>query len=96
MTFLAFATWIVVAVGTAWGAAAVMKYGGHGLTADVLLGLIGSGSACGIVWGIDMFPELGMAATALVAFAGAGAAIALQRKFFYAPTGNADAHRGRR
>lgn len=96
MTLLTFVTWIVVAVVTAWGAAGVMKYGGHGLKADILLGLTGSGSACGIAWSIDMFPDPGIAATAVVAFAGAGAVIAFQRRFFYAPLGKAHTHTGRR
>ncbi len=96
MTLLTFATWIVVALGTAWGASAVMKYGGHGLKADILLGLTGGGSACVIAWSLDMFPEPGIAATAVVACAGAGVVIALQRRFFYAPPGKAHTQTGRR
>ena len=87
MTLLAFATWIVVALVTAWGASAVMKYGGHGLKADMLLGLTGAGAACGIAFGLDVFPEPGIAATAVVACVGAGVAIAIQRRFFYVPPG---------
>ena len=96
MTLLAFVTWVVVAIPTAWGAGMVMKYGGHGLKADVLLGLMGAGTACAIAWSVDMFPEPGIATTAILAFAGAGAVIALQRKFFYVPPGRVRAHTGKR
>ena len=89
MTLLTFATSIVVAVLTAWGAGAVMKYGGNGLKADVLLGLAGSGTACVLAWILDVFSEPGMISTAIIAFAGAGGVIALQRRFFYVPLGKA-------
>ena len=82
MTLLTFVTWNVVALGTACGAGAVLKYGGHGLKADVLLAIVGSGSVCGIAWSLDILPDPGVAATAIAAFAGAGALIALQRRFF--------------
>jgi len=85
MTFLTFATWIVVALMTAWAASAVMKYGGHGLKADVLLGLTGGGAACGIAFSLGVFPQPGIAATAVVACVGAGVVIALQRRSFQAP-----------
>jgi uncharacterized membrane protein YeaQ/YmgE (transglycosylase-associated protein family) len=96
MTPLTFATWIVVVLVTAWGANAVMKYGGHGLTADVLLGLAGGGSACGIAFGLGMFPQPGIAATAVVACVGAGVLIALQRRFLYVPLGKRHPQGGRR
>ena len=96
MTLLTFATWIVVAVVTAWGARAVMKHGGHGLIADILLGLTGSGAACEIAWSLDLLPEPGIVATAIVAFVAAGATITLQRRFFSAPLRRAPAHAGRR
>jgi uncharacterized membrane protein YeaQ/YmgE (transglycosylase-associated protein family) len=85
VTPLTFVTWIVVAVVTAWSAGRVVKHGGYGLKSDILLGLMGSGAACGIVSGIDMSGELGLAATVLLAIAGACAMIALQRRFFAAP-----------
>lgn len=84
MTFATFATWIVVGVVVAWGAGA-----GRGRTADVFLGLAGSGVAYLVAWSLGMFPEPGVVATAIVACAGAGTAIALQRKFFYVPLGKA-------
>lgn len=91
MTPLTFATWIVVAVVTACGATVVMKVGGHGMKADILLGLAGSGSACVTAWSLDMFPGPAIAATAIVAFSAVVAVITLQRRFFYAPLGEAHA-----
>jgi uncharacterized membrane protein YeaQ/YmgE (transglycosylase-associated protein family) len=85
VTPLTFATWIVVALLTAWGAGVVMKDGGHGLKADIPLGLAGSGGAWVLASTLDMFPEPGMIATAVVAFAGAAGVIAVQRRFFHAP-----------
>ena len=85
VTFATFATWIVAGVVVAWGAGAVLKYGGRGRTADVLLGLSGSGAAYLTAWSLGMIPEPGIVATAIVACTGAGTAIALQRKFFYVP-----------
>jgi uncharacterized membrane protein YeaQ/YmgE (transglycosylase-associated protein family) len=96
VTFPTFATWIAVAVVTAWGAGAVRKDGGHGLRADILLGLTGSGSACVMLWSIGMFLEPGIAATAIVAFAGASAVIAFQRWVFSAPPGKAHTEPGGR
>ena len=95
MTLAMFVTWIVVAGVTGWAAGSVMKYGGHGMKADVLLALSGSGLACAVAAGIDLFPQSGLVATAVVAFAGAGVVIAAQRKFFYAPLGRLPARNGR-
>jgi hypothetical protein len=96
VTLLTFATWIAVAVVTAWGAGTVMKYGGHGRRADILLGLTASGAACEIAWSLDLLPEPGIVATAILAFAAAAAVITLQRRFFYAPLQKVRAHTGRR
>lgn len=85
MTFATFATWIVVGVVVAWGTSAVMKYGGRGRTSDVLLGFAGSGAASLGAWGLGVFPEPGIVATAIVAGAGAALAIVIQRQFFYVP-----------
>ena len=82
MTLATFVTWFVVAVVTGWAASAAVKYGGHGMIADVFLALTGGGVAFAIAAGIGLFPDL--AATALVALSGAGLAIAIQRKFFHA------------
>jgi uncharacterized membrane protein YeaQ/YmgE (transglycosylase-associated protein family) len=73
----------------------MMKYGDHGLKTDILLGLTGSAAASVIVWILDMFLEPGIAATAVVAIAGAGAVIALQRRFFAAPLESVHVRTGR-
>ena len=68
MTFLAFATWIVVAIATAWVTGALMKAGGYGVKADIALGLAGSGVACVNAWSLDMFPGPAIGANAIIAF----------------------------
>ena len=95
MTLAMFMTWLVVAVATGWVAGAAMKYGGHGMTADIFLALSGSGAAWLLAWAIALFPEPRLVATAVVAFAGAGVAISAQRKFFYVPLGRAHARHRR-
>jgi uncharacterized membrane protein YeaQ/YmgE (transglycosylase-associated protein family) len=95
MTYLTVATWIVVAVVTAWGASTVMSSGGRGFVSDMLLGLSASGMACEIAWSLEMFPEPGLVATALIAFGAAGGAIILQRRFFHVPLVKARARRAR-
>ncbi|MGH7341579.1 MAG: hypothetical protein ACREKH_13895 [Candidatus Rokuibacteriota bacterium] len=87
MTLTTFMTWIVVAVGTGLAAGIVVRNGSHGTKADVLLAVAGSGLASAVAAGIDLFPQSGLAVAAVVALVGAGAAIAVQRKFFYAPLG---------
>jgi uncharacterized membrane protein YeaQ/YmgE (transglycosylase-associated protein family) len=95
MTLATFVMWLVIAVVTGWAGGGVMKSGGHGMKADILLALTGSGLAAGVAAAIDLFPESGLAATAVVAFAGAGAALAVQRKWFCAPLGRASTNNGR-
>jgi uncharacterized membrane protein YeaQ/YmgE (transglycosylase-associated protein family) len=81
MTLTTFVAWIVIAVVTGWTAGSV-KSGGHGTKADILLAVAGGGLASGGAAGFDLFPEFGLAATVVIAFIGAVAAIAAQRKFF--------------
>jgi uncharacterized membrane protein YeaQ/YmgE (transglycosylase-associated protein family) len=85
MTLTTFVTWIAVAVVTGWAAGLVGKAGGHGTKADILLAVAGSGLASSIAAGIDLFPHADLAASAVIAFVGAVAAVAAQRRFFYAP-----------
>ena len=87
MTLTTFMTWIVVAAVTGWAAGIVVKNGGHGTKVDILLAVAGSGLASGVAAGIDLFPQSGLASSAMVALVGAVAAIAAQRKFFCAPLG---------
>ena len=91
MTFTAFLTWIAVAVVTGWAASIVLKNGGHGIVADVLLALAGSGLVSvvvvGVVAGFDGVSGFDLAASGAVALVGAVAAIATQRTFFGASVG---------
>ena len=84
MTFATFATWIVAALLTGLAAGTLWKRGGPGMTPDLLLAVFGSGVACAAAVVIDLFPQPGVAATAIVALAGAGLTIAIQRRFFEA------------
>jgi uncharacterized membrane protein YeaQ/YmgE (transglycosylase-associated protein family) len=85
VTLAMFAAWLVMAAITGWVAAVATKSGSHGMKADIILALIGSGTACGVAGTIDLFPNSGVAATAVVSIVGAGVALAVQRKFFDAP-----------
>ena len=85
MTLEGFAAWLVMATITGWVAAIAAKTGSHGMKADIILALIGSGIVCGVAGTIDLFPSSGVAATAVVSIVGAGVALVVQRKFFDAP-----------
>lgn len=75
-----FATWVVVGLLTGWLAGMAMKDGGYGRLWDLILGLVGSSTASGIVWALGVAPEAGNFTTAVVAFAGAAMVIVAQRK----------------
>jgi uncharacterized membrane protein YeaQ/YmgE (transglycosylase-associated protein family) len=81
MTFAMFLTWIVVAAVTGGAASAIIKRRGQGTMADIILALMGGGLACGGAVASDLFPQFGLVATALIAFAGACVAIGIQRRF---------------
>ena len=83
MTSVMFLTWLAVAVITGWVARAVIKSGGHGITADTLLAVSGGGAAVIATAAVGLFPGSGLM-TAAVTFAGAGVVIAVQRRFFRA------------
>lgn len=82
MNFAMFATWVLVGLATGWLAGAVRKGGGHGRGRDVILGVIGSSAASAIMAAVRPAAEMGMVATALVAFAGAAIVLVAQRTFW--------------
>lgn len=84
MNFAMFATWAVVGLATGWLAGIVWKGAGHGRGRDVVLGVIGSSAASGLVAAVSPAAEIGMVMTALVAFAGAAIVLAAQRAFCHA------------
>jgi len=61
----------------------VTKDGGHGLVRDLVLGVIGSSAATAALTALDGASEVGLFATAFVAFAGAAPVIIAQRKIWY-------------
>ena len=81
MSFAMFVTWVLVGVSAGLLAGLVMKRGGYGLRADIILGLVGSIGANWILRGFGIFPGAGIAAGAVVALLGAAIPIVAQRKF---------------
>jgi uncharacterized membrane protein YeaQ/YmgE (transglycosylase-associated protein family) len=80
-----FVMWVVVGLMAGWLASFVMKAGGHGLTGDLILGLLGSIVASVIFRGLEISPGAGLFALVVVAFIGSAIALVVQRKFWYAP-----------
>jgi uncharacterized membrane protein YeaQ/YmgE (transglycosylase-associated protein family) len=81
MSFVMFATWILVGVLGGVLAGLVMKHGGHGLKTDIVLGLAGSIGLSWVVRGL-VYSGTGMFVSVVVAFLGAAIAIVVQRKMW--------------
>jgi uncharacterized membrane protein YeaQ/YmgE (transglycosylase-associated protein family) len=79
MSFSMFVTWVLLGALAGVLAGLLMKRGGHGLKADIILGLIGSIGLSWLIRAIGMFPNAGIVAMAFVAFVGAAIAIVAQR-----------------
>jgi len=63
--------WIVVGLVAGWLAGVVMKGGGYGVLADIVLGMLG-GIVGGWLFGVlGIFPGAGLVGSILVAFVGA-------------------------
>src|SRR5205823_8271189 len=82
MTAGTFVTVFVVGLIAAWLAASYVKDGGYGLIWDMVLALVGSALAYGIVRAAGMAPDGGVFATMVVAFVGAASLIGAQRRFW--------------
>jgi uncharacterized membrane protein YeaQ/YmgE (transglycosylase-associated protein family) len=65
---------------TEWLAASVLRRGGHGLRADLILGLVGSIVGTATAWVLGVTAGAGLVALTLVAFGGAVILIVAQRK----------------
>ncbi len=76
--------WVVVGLVAGWLAGYFMKAGGYGLTRDLTLGLLGSIVGSWLFWALGVAPGAGLFALVVVAFLGAAAVLAAQRKFWYA------------
>jgi uncharacterized membrane protein YeaQ/YmgE (transglycosylase-associated protein family) len=82
MSFVMFQVWVLGGLMAGGLAGLVMKGGGYGLRADVVLGLIGSLVGSVIFWVLGTSPETGMVAVAIAAFGGAATLIVGQRKIW--------------
>ena len=91
MSFVMFATWVLVGILAGVLANLVMKRGGHGLKTDVTLGLVGSIGGSVLVRTL-IYAAAGMAPVAIVACIGAAIPIVLQRRMW--PTENLGQDKG--
>ena len=81
MSFVMFATWVLVGVLAGVLAGLVMKRGGHGLKTDVTLGVAGSIGGSVLVRALIHAPE-SMIAAAVIACIGAAIPLVAQRRFW--------------
>ncbi|HEU5197561.1 MAG TPA: hypothetical protein VFW70_22675 [Methylomirabilota bacterium] len=81
MSFVMFATWVLVGVLAGVLAERVMKRGGHGLKTDVTLGLVGSIGGSILARALIYAPT-GMIPAAIVACIGAAIPLVAQRQFW--------------
>src|SRR5256886_6657709 len=81
MSFVIFATWVLVGLLAGLLAGLVMKRGGYGLKRDITLGLVGSIGGSVLLRTVG-FPGAGIVAVAVVAFIGAAIPIVAQRKIW--------------
>jgi uncharacterized membrane protein YeaQ/YmgE (transglycosylase-associated protein family) len=82
MTFVMFATWVLVGLLAGLVAGLIMKRGGYGLKRDIMLGLVGSIGGSALLRTLGMSMGAGIVAVAVVAFIGAAIPIVAQRKFW--------------
>ncbi len=82
MSFVIFATWVLVGLLAGLLAGLVMKPGGYGLKRDIILGLVGGIAGGWIFRAFGVFPGAGIVAVAVVALVGAAIPIVAQRKFW--------------
>jgi uncharacterized membrane protein YeaQ/YmgE (transglycosylase-associated protein family) len=82
MSFVIFATWVLVGLLAGLLAGLVMKPGGYGLKRDIILGVAGGIGGGWVLRAFGVFPGAGIVAVAIVAFIGAAILIVAQRKFW--------------
>src|SRR3989454_12395952 len=82
MSFVIFATWVLVGLLAGLLAGLVMKRGGYGLKRDIILGLVGSIGGSTLLRTVGVFTGAGIVAVAVVAFIGTGIPIVAQRKIW--------------
>src|SRR5713226_6035211 len=82
MSFVIFATWVLVGLLAGLLAGLVMKREGYGLKRDIILGLVGSIGGSVLLRTLGVFTDAGIIAVAVVAFIGAAIPIVAQRKIW--------------
>ena len=80
MSFVIFATWVLVGLLVGLLAGWVMKRGGYGLKWDIILGLAGSIGLSMLLRNLGVFTGVGVVLVAVIAFIGAAIPIVAQRK----------------
>jgi uncharacterized membrane protein YeaQ/YmgE (transglycosylase-associated protein family) len=82
MNFATAATSILIGLFAGWMADLVLKNGGYGLKADLILGLVGSIVGISVFRVLGVSADAGIAVLAVVGFVGAAIAIVAQRKLW--------------
>jgi len=82
MTLEMFWTWVAAGLVAGWAAGYVVKDGGYGLTGDMVLGVMGSILASGLLLLLGVSADSELVASVIVPFIGAGAAIFFQHEFW--------------
>jgi uncharacterized membrane protein YeaQ/YmgE (transglycosylase-associated protein family) len=82
MSFVIFATWVLVGLLAGLLAGLVMKRGGYGLKKDIILALVGSIGGSALLRTLGLFTGAGIVAVAVVAFIAAVIPIVAQRKIW--------------
>jgi uncharacterized membrane protein YeaQ/YmgE (transglycosylase-associated protein family) len=77
---------LVIGLATGWAARAAASDGGHGLAADLGLGIAGSAMGSAVFWFFSADADTRAVAMAIAAIAGASTAIFAQRHVWAAPT----------
>jgi uncharacterized membrane protein YeaQ/YmgE (transglycosylase-associated protein family) len=83
MSLVMVAMWVLMGLLAGLLAGFVTKAGGYGRKGDIVLGLVGSLGAGGLLWTVGVSQEL--VAVAVVAFVGAATSIVFQRALWPLP-----------
>lgn len=76
---MSFLTWIIVGLIAGWLAGQVMKGGGYGVLADIILGILGGLLGGWIFRQLGIWPNGGILASIIVAFIGAVILVGITR-----------------
>ena len=76
---MGFLYWIVIGLVAGWLAGVVMKGGGYGMLADIVLGILGCIVGGWLFGALGIFPGGGLVGSIIVAFIGAVVLVAITR-----------------